>query len=50
MNSREVRSQIDVSNWKIPKQNIETIYQVEKFDFNTALSIKDPEETFSLDE
>ena len=39
VNSREVSSQIDVSNWKIPKQKIETIYQVGKFDFNTALSI-----------
>jgi len=32
------------------KQKIETIYQIGKFDFNTALSIKDQEETFSLDE
>ena len=39
VNSREVSSQIDMSNWKIPKQKIETIYQVGKFDFNTALSI-----------
>ena len=50
VNSREVSSQIDVSNWKIPKQKIETIYQIGKFDFNTTLSIKDHEETFSLDE
>jgi len=39
VNSREVSSQIDVSNWKIPKQKIETIYQVGKLDFDTALSI-----------
>ena len=50
VNSREVSSQIDVSNWKIPKQKIETIYQIGKFDFNTALSIKDHEEAFNLDE
>ena len=39
VNSREVSSQIDVSNWKIPKQKIETIYQIENFDFETSLSI-----------
>ena len=50
VNSREVSSQIVVSNWKVPKQKIETIYQRGKFDFSTALSIKDHEETFSLDE
>ena len=50
VNSREVSSQIVVSNWKVPRQKIETIYQRGKFDFSTALSIKDHEETFSLDE
>ena len=50
VNSREVSGQIDMSTWKIPKQKIETIYQIGKFDFNTALSIKDHEETFSLSE
>jgi len=44
INSREVSSQIDMSNWKIPKQKIEAIYQIGKFDFNTALSIKDFED------
>ena len=43
INSREASSQIDVSNWKIPKQTpnqtIETIYQVGKFDFVTSFSI-----------
>ena len=50
VNSKEVSCQIDFSNWTIPKQKIETIYQIGKFDFNAALSIKDHEETFSLDE
>ena len=39
VNTREVSSQIDVSNWKIPKRKIETIYQIKKFDFDTSLSI-----------
>ena len=43
VNSREASCQIDMSYWKIPKQKMETIYQVGKFDFNTALSIKDHE-------
>jgi len=48
VNSREVSSQIDVSNWKIPKQKIEIIYQVGKFNFNTALLIKDYEAISSI--
>ena len=39
VNSREVSSQIDVPNWKIPKQKTETIYRIGKFDCNTTLSI-----------
>ena len=39
VNSRKVSCQIDVSNWKIPKQMIDTIYQIGKLDFDTALSI-----------
>jgi len=39
VNSREVSSQIDVSNWKIPKQKIETIHQIENFDSDTSSSI-----------
>ena len=50
VNIKEVTFQIDFSNQKIPKQKIETIYQIGKFDFNAALSIKDHEETFSLGE
>ena len=50
VNSREISSKVDVSSWKIPKQKIETIYQIGKFDFNAALSIQHHEETFILDE
>jgi len=50
VNSKEVSCQIDFSNWKIPNQKMETIYQIGNLDFNAALSIKDHEETFSLDE
>jgi len=50
VNSKEVSCQIDFSDWKIPKQKIEAIYQIAMFDFNATLLIKDDEETFSLEE
>ena len=36
VNSKEVSCQFDFSNRKIPKQKIETIYQIGKFDFNAT--------------
>jgi len=52
INSKEIttsKNPIDFSNWTIPAQEFENIYQIGKFDFSTAFSIKQHEETISLD-
>lgn len=50
VNSREIRAPFpnDYNNWSIPRQSIESIYQIGTFDFKTAYSVKTHEETISI--